>query len=92
MNVVAGVSLHVYSNTLFPIRRSTTSHIFQSGTEINFHDFVWNRVAKLCLFSLEQGQVPRHSAAHPHRKLKGVTPWVFSLIFCDLCAYLQVDL
>ena len=29
---------------------------------------------KLCLFSLEQGQVPRHSAAHPHPKLRGVPP------------------
>ena len=41
---------------------------------IYFHDFVWNRVAKLRLFSLEQGQVLRHSAAHPHAKLKGVSP------------------
>ena len=41
---------------------------------IYFHDFVWNREVKLCLFSLEQGQVPRHSVAHPHPKLRGVTP------------------
>ena len=33
---------------------------------IYFHDFVWNRVANLHLLSLEQGQVLRHSAAHPH--------------------------
>ena len=33
---------------------------------IYFHDFVWNRVAKLRRFSLEQGQVLRQSAAHPH--------------------------
>ena len=41
---------------------------------IYFHDFVWNRVAKLRLFSLEQGQVLRHSAANPHPKLRGVPP------------------
>ena len=41
---------------------------------IYFHDFVWNRVAKLRLFCLEQGQVPRHSAAHPHPKLRGGPP------------------
>ena len=41
---------------------------------IYFHHFVWNRVAKLCLFSLEQDQVPRHSAAHPHPKLRWVPP------------------
>ena len=37
-----------------PIQRSTVSNIF-----IYFHHFVWNRVVKLCLFGLEQGQVPR---------------------------------
>ena len=31
-------------------------------------------VVKLCLFSLEQGQVPRHSAAHPHPKSRGIPP------------------
>ena len=36
---------------------------------IYFQDFIWNNVAKLCLFSLEQGQVPRHSVAHPHLNL-----------------------
>ena len=41
---------------------------------IYFHDFVWNRLAKLRLFSLEQGQVLRHSAAHPYPKLRGVPP------------------
>ena len=41
---------------------------FCLGQGIYFHDFVWNRVAKLCLFSLKQGQIPRHSAAHPHPK------------------------
>ena len=41
---------------------------------IYFHDFVWNNVAKLRLFGLEQGQVLRHSAAHPHPKLRGVPP------------------
>ena len=54
---------------------------------ICFHDFVWNRVAKLCLFSLEHGQAPRHSAAHPHPKLRGVIPppspgGCFMSIFC----------
>ena len=44
----ARVRRHVYSNTPFPIRRSTAS--------------VWNGVAKLCLFSLEKGQLPKHSA------------------------------
>ena len=38
---------------------------FSLETGIYFHHFVWNRVGKLRLFSLEQGQVIRHSAAHP---------------------------
>ena len=44
---------------------------------IYFHNFVWNRVANLRLFSLEQGQVLRllrHAAAHPHPKLRGEPP------------------
>ena len=46
-----------------------------SDSKVNRISFsVWNRVAKLCLFSLEQGQVPRHSAAHPHPKLRGPPP------------------
>ena len=48
--------------------------LFSLEQGIYFHDFVWNRVAKLRLFSLEQGQVLRHSAAHTHPKLRGVTP------------------
>ena len=47
---------------------------FSQEQGIYFQDFVWNRVAKLRLFSLEQGQVLGHSAAHPHPKLKGVPP------------------
>ena len=62
------------SNAPFPIRRSTASHVFQSGTGYLFHHFVWNRVAKSCLFSLEQGQVPRHTAAHPSPKLREYPP------------------
>ena len=49
-------------------------HLTFSSLEqgIYFHDFVKNRIAKMCLFSLEQGQVPRHSAAHHHPKLRAV--------------------
>ena len=36
-------------------------------------------VAKLCVFSLELGQGPRHSVAHPHPKLSGVPPGISSL-------------
>ena len=73
--VPARVPLHVYSTTPFPNRRSTSSHIFQSWTGYLFScHFFWNRVAKLRLFSLEQGQVPRQSAAHTHLKLRGVIP------------------
>ena len=40
-----------------------------------FSDSKVNRVAKLHhLFSLEKGQVPRHSAAHPHSKLREYPP------------------
>ena len=39
---------------------------------IYFHHSVWNRVARLRLFSVEQGQVPRHLAAHPLPKLRGI--------------------
>ena len=45
---------------------------FLSGTGLLFiipTHLSWTSIAKLCLFSLEQGQVPRHSAAHPHLKL-----------------------
>ena len=46
------------------------SYIQEQG--IYLHHFVWNRrVAKLCLLSLEQGKVPRHSVAHLHPKLRG---------------------
>ena len=34
--VPARVPLHVHSNTPFPIRRSTASHVFQSGTGFLF--------------------------------------------------------
>ena len=66
MNVVAvptPVSLHVYSKTPSPFRRRTAFFSLEQG--INFHDFVCNRFAKLCLFSLEQFQVPRHSGTPP---------------------------
>ena len=46
----------------------TSSHVFNLEQGIYFHNFV----ATLRLFSLEQGQVLRHSAAHPHTKLRGV--------------------
>ena len=42
--VPARVPLHVYSNTLFQIRRSTSCHVFQSGTGYLF--------SRICL---EQG-------------------------------------
>ena len=59
--VPARVPLHVHSNTPFPIRRSTVSHVFQSGTgQQNCVFLVWNRV--------------RFSAAHPYPKLRGVPP------------------
>ena len=44
----------------------------EQGT--NFHHFVWNRVAKLTFFCLEQGQGLRDSAAHPYPKFPGVPP------------------
>ena len=71
------------------IRRSTASHIFQSKTGYLFHRYVWNRVAKLCRFSLEQGQVPRHSAAHPHPKTRGVSPLEYGTVVLGLIWWLS---
>ena len=66
---------HCCCSPSFPIWRSTASHIFQSGTGYLFSQFCLEQGSKLCLFSLEQGQVPRHSAAHPYPQLRGVPPW-----------------
>ena len=54
----------------FDLKVNCVSH-FGTLQGIYYHHFVWNRAAKLCLFSLEQGQVPMHSAAHPRPKLRG---------------------
>ena len=50
---------------------------------IYFQDFVWDRVAKLRLFSLEQGQVLGHSAAHPHPKFNDQATW--GIIYVPVC-------
>ena len=67
-----GVSLRFSFFTQTRHFRKTASHSTELG--IYFHHFVWKKVAQLYLFSLEQGQVPRHSATHPHTKLRGVPP------------------
>ena len=54
----------------FDLKVNCVSH-FGTLQGIYYHHLVWNRAAKLCLFSLEQGQVPMHSAAHPHPTLRG---------------------
>ena len=58
----------------FRLEGQTRLTIFSLEQGTYFHDFVWNRVAKSRLFSLEQGQVLRHSATHIHPKLRGVPP------------------
>ena len=76
-NVVAvptRVPLHVHSNTPFQIRRSTSCHVFQSRTGYLFSRICLEQGSKIASFGLEQGQVLRHSAAHPHPKLRGVPP------------------
>ena len=70
--VPARVPLHVHSNTPIRLEGQPRLTFFSLEQGIYSHDFVWNRVAELRLFSLEQGQVFRHSAAHPHPKLRGL--------------------
>ena len=57
----SGPAACLLKQTVSDSKVNAVSH-FQSGTG---YLFVWKRIAKLCLFSLEQGQVPRHSAAQP---------------------------
>ena len=78
MNTVAvptGDLLYVCSNMPFPIRRYYCI-IFWNRVSL-FIILSEPRVAKLCFFSLEQGQVPRHSVTHLHPKLRGypLTYW-----------------
>ena len=64
------VPRHFHSNTPFLIIKDKLHLTFSNRVSILFHNLAWKSVAKSCLFSLEQGQVPRHSAAHPHPKLR----------------------
>ena len=72
--VPARVPLHVHSNTPFQIRRSTSSHVFQSGTGYLFSQFCLEQGSKIASLWSGTGSGSQALSGTPHPKLRGVPP------------------